>query len=217
MFLYSIIFIIISMLCPCVLVASDDEILELCTAYNDFDKNKPRIIELLERPGYNINAELDSHDCGSMTLLHATFMFHRNINSNNNPIAKEGLYNIMQLLLDYKANPHIVTKDCTFLDEVMNTAFCRTINSTYKHVQISSDTKIMELLKKYYPSTPQYDPIYDVKIWMFDNLLLIYNMPPDKDSSALESQQPIHQYIDALKEKLQQATIKVKNRYAKKQ
>lgn len=133
--------------------APDDELFQLCVSCDP--NNLPAIKTIIETPKYNIDAEVNCSLCGQVTMLHATYWMFRMIESKDTRDAKRpGLLATLELLLEHKANPHIMFNDCLISDQIIPAGFYNTINSMYKHAQIASDTEVMQLLKKYPPEEP---------------------------------------------------------------
>lgn len=87
---------------------------------------------------------------------------------------KPGLLATLELLLEHKANPHIMFDDCLIDDEVIPAGFYNTINSTYKHAQIASDAEVMQLIKKHYPTEPPYGHIPVDMFWVGNRMMLYH-------------------------------------------
>lgn len=150
----------------------DDELWELCTTFKK--ENLPRIKTLIERSNYDINAEVNCQWCGGVTILHATFWWYRWIlDAKKREAVRPVLFDTLQLLLEHKANPHVMIPDCLVNDEVMPAQLQDSINSAYLHAKIASDQEVRDLMVKFVP-VPQYPTLnirmsHDSKYIWFEN------------------------------------------------
>lgn len=161
----------------------DDELFRLCI---DFKKeNLPCIKEIIEHPGYDINAEVNSKYCGSVTMLHATYWFYRWITDDKKrELARPVMKDIVILFLEHKANPHVMFPDCIIEDVTMEALFQDTINSAFKHVHMANDNEVKKLMQHYHSGNPNYPTVHTIMYY---------------DSSFM--------CLDAIQEKTEKATI----------